>query len=72
MDEDGEDDIEMMFILSSNGNKKEKPETVYGKGNAVKGYKAKYKLYPPSNVFYRVKYTIFKLKNRCLCCIFCK
>ena len=56
MEEDDDEDIQLLMMaqnMDTENTKKEKP--VYGKGNAKIGFKAKHKLYDPSDVFERVQ-----------------
>ena len=57
-----EEDDEDMEITNTFQKKQKNDSVIYGKGNAIKGYRNKYKMYPSSDVFARVV---------CLCvCVF--
>ena len=53
MEQDEEEDL--LFILEQiNVTETKEDKIYYGKGNAKSGHKAKYLLYPPSNIFRKV------------------
>ena len=59
MEQAEEEDLQAILQYQTEQKKKEQRETeekkYWGKGNAKAGQKAKYMLYPPSDVFDRVK-----------------
>ena len=59
LDEEEEEDLQAILLYEKQQQKREQNEfeekKYYGKGNAKAGYKAKYMLYPPSDIFKRVK-----------------
>ena len=64
MEEDDEEDMEILNMVYTSNENEEKSKTVYGRGNAIKGYRNAYKLYPSSDVFTRVKFAVVCSKNR--------
>ena len=60
MDMDADDDEDIAMIFQSQNDEKE-PKQKYGRGNAKKGWREIYNLYPPSDVIKRVK--LFCLNN---------
>lgn len=55
MEEEDEEDIQMLEATLMDIDSDEKQKPVYGRGNAKRGFKEKYKLYPSSDVFHRVE-----------------
>ena len=49
-----EDEMEIILMMNEEKEEENDDDIRYGKGNAIAGFKAKYNLYPPSDVVERV------------------